>query len=56
MLCINNYSKKYIDECRIKVEDQIASYRNLINTITKQDIHDEIRLNAAIESFEPFLQ
>jgi hypothetical protein len=52
MLSISNYSKKYIDECRLKVEDQIASYRNLINTITKQDIHDEIRLNAAIESFE----
>jgi hypothetical protein len=53
MLCINNYTKEYIDECRVKVGDQIATYRNLINTVTKQSIHDEIRLNAAIESFEP---
>jgi hypothetical protein len=52
MLCVNNYSKKYIDECRLKVEDLIVSYRNLINTITKQNVQDEIRLNAAIESFE----
>jgi len=52
MLCVNSYSKKYIDECRIKIEDQVVSYRNLINTITKQNVLDEIRLNAAIESFE----
>src|SRR4030095_16744442 len=52
MLCVNNYPKEYIGECRLRIEDLITSYRNLINTITKQDVHDEIRLNAAIESFE----
>ena len=52
MFCVNHYPIKYIGECRVKMEDLIASYRNLINTISKQNVNDEIRLTAAIESFE----
>jgi hypothetical protein len=30
MLCINNYELHYIDECRARVQSQVAAYKNLI--------------------------
>jgi hypothetical protein len=43
MLCINGFSQEYIDECRAKINSQLASYQNLVAHV--QD-------KAAIEAFE----
>jgi hypothetical protein len=53
MLCVNNYTQKYIDECRSKVEFQISAYKNLITTAGSKNVTNETKLNTAIESFEP---
>jgi hypothetical protein len=43
MLCINNYTQEYIDECRARVDSQLSSYKKLTKTANK----------SAIEAFEP---
>ena len=53
MLCINNYTKKYINECRSKVDLQLSTYNILVTTARKQVSGNETQLNVAIESFEP---
>jgi hypothetical protein len=52
MLCINNYSKEYIDECRSKVYSLISDYEKLITTARKSADTNEALLNSAIGSFE----
>jgi hypothetical protein len=52
MLSINKYPKKYIDNCRKKIEKQLSSYENLLNSVRKQSGKDEIRDNSALEIFE----
>jgi hypothetical protein len=52
MLCINNYTQEYIDECRAKVNAQLATYRNLVNTARQQTTANDT-LNTAIDTFEP---
>ena len=54
MLCVNNYTQKYIDECRSKVEFQISAYKNIVTTAGSQSGTNETMLNAAIKSFERF--
>jgi hypothetical protein len=27
MLCVNNYTRKYLDECRSKVAEQMVAYK-----------------------------
>ena len=53
MLCVNNYTKKYIDETRSKVEFQISAYKKLVTTAGSQNGTNESLLKAAIESFKP---
>ena len=53
MLCVNNYTQKYIDECRSRVAAQVSAYRTLVITAKNQTSPDESPLNAAIEAFEP---
>jgi hypothetical protein len=53
MLCINNFTQKYIDECRLKVNLQLSTYKNLVTTARKQVGANNALLNSAIESFEP---
>ncbi len=53
MLCVNNYTQKYIDECRSKVDLQLSTYKNLLTTARKQVGANEAILNSAIEAFEP---
>ncbi len=50
MLCVNNYTQKYIDECRSRVAAQASAYQTLVARARKTD---EPLLNAAIEAFEP---
>ncbi len=52
MLCINNYTQKYIDECRSKVDLHLSTYKNLVTTARKLVGNNEDLLNSAIESFE----
>jgi hypothetical protein len=32
MLCVNNYKKDYIDECRSSMEAQLTAYQTLLTT------------------------
>lgn len=52
MLCINNYTQKYGDGCRSKVDLQLSTYKNLVSTARKQVGANEALLNSAIETFE----
>jgi hypothetical protein len=54
VLCINNYTQKYVDECRSKVKSQISAYKNLVTTAGSQNGTNKTILNAAIKSFERF--
>lgn len=53
MLCVNNYTQKYIDECRLRVAAQVSAYQTLVVTARNQTAIDGLHLNAAIEAFEP---
>ncbi len=53
MLCINNYTQKYIDECRSRVAAQVSAYQTLVATARNQTATGEPPLNAAIVAFEP---
>lgn len=53
MLCVNNYTQKYIDGCRLRVNLQLSTYKKLVTTAGNQIGTNETPLNAAIESFEP---
>jgi len=53
MLCVNNYTQKYIDECRSRVAEQVSAYRTLVAAARTQGATDEPVLNTAIEIFEP---
>ena len=55
MLCVNNYTQKYIDECRAKVAAQLSAYQSLVATARHQTAADAPRLKAAIEAFASFL-
>jgi hypothetical protein len=53
MLSMNNYTQKYIDECCLKVNLQLSTYKNLVTTARKQVGDNNALLNSVIESFEP---
>ena len=53
MLCVNNYTQKYVDDCRSRVAAHVAAYNTLVARARKKTAKDEPRLNAAIEAFEP---
>ena len=53
MLCVNNYTQKYIDECRSKVAAQVSAYQTLVTAVRNQAATDIPLVNAAIEAFEP---
>jgi len=53
MLCVNNYTRKYIEECRSKVAEHVAAYQALIAAARKKAGADEPGLSAAIADFEP---
>ncbi|MDD5320091.1 MAG: hypothetical protein PHD43_05650 [Methylococcales bacterium] len=53
MLCVNNYTQKYIDECRSRVAAQVSAYQSLVATARNQAVAGRPLLDAAIEAFEP---
>ena len=48
MLCVNNYTKKYIEECRSRVTAQVSAYQALCAAAAGKS-----PLKAAIEVLEP---
>ena len=53
MLCINTYTQDYINDCRARVEAQLAVYRHLVATARAQPTTNDQPLKAAVDSFEP---
>lgn len=53
MLCMNNYTQEYVDECRASVNAQLSAYRDLISAARKAAAPSDTKLDAAIDSFEP---
>ncbi len=51
MLSVNTYTRDYIDACRLKVEAQLAAYRNLVTIATTGTGADETA--AALGAFAP---
>ena len=47
MLCVNNYHREYINECRAKVEFQVSTYKKVAALKTAG------KLSNALDSFEP---
>ena len=53
MFCVNNYTQRYIDQCRSKVDLQLSTYKNLVTIARKHVGANEALLKSAIEAFEP---
>jgi len=53
MLAVNHYPREYIDECRARVNLQLATYRGLATAARNQVGVIEGPLHSAIEFFEP---
>jgi hypothetical protein len=49
MLCVNSYKKEYIDECRSKMESQLAAYKALATAARA----GKPALKSSVDSFEP---
>ena len=41
MFCETNYTQKYIDECRLRVAEQVSAYQTLVSTARNQAATDE---------------
>ena len=52
MLCVNNYKKAYIDECRASMEAQLAAYRALLAAAKGNAGTGKPTFNSAVERFE----
>jgi hypothetical protein len=53
MLCVNSYTQGYIDECRSRMESQLAAYKALITTARAKTGTSNSALKSAVDSFEP---
>ncbi|MCT2590796.1 hypothetical protein LHJ74_12885 [Streptomyces sp. N2-109] len=53
MLCVNQYSREYITECRMAVDEDIASYRELATAVGGTSGKGKAQAAAALEAFEP---
>lgn len=53
MLSVNHYDRAYVDGCRVRVDEQVAAYRELIEAARVLDPGDDQRLGPAIATFEP---
>lgn len=49
MLAVTNYSQKYIEDCRLRMEAQLAAYR----AVTKVGKTGGPKARAALDAFEP---
>jgi len=47
-----NYPQDYVDQCKLRVKQQLGTCRDLIAAPTPHKTKDA-KINAAVESFEP---
>ena len=52
MLCVNSYRKDYINECRSRMESQLAAY-NVLVTTAREKTGTSKSINLAVDSFKP---
>jgi hypothetical protein len=50
MLCMNSYPKAYIDQCRSKMESQLAAHKGLVSAAGRKR---DTAVQSALASFEP---
>ncbi|MDX6346193.1 MAG: hypothetical protein QOF84_983 [Streptomyces sp.] len=53
MLSMNTYGREYIDDCRAKIEGQVAAYRETAAAGAALGGEGKARYDAAAEAFEP---
>jgi len=53
MLCVNSYPKDYINQCRSRMESQLAAYNVLVTTAREKTGTSKSAINSAVDSFEP---
>jgi hypothetical protein len=53
MLCMNNYTREYVDECRSKIEGQVASYREVTAAGANLRGGGKAQFDTALRAFEP---
>jgi hypothetical protein len=53
MLCVNNDTQKYIDECRSRVAAPVSAYQALCAAARNKTVAGKSPLNAAMEALEP---
>jgi hypothetical protein len=53
MLCVNNYTREYIDECRSNVDVHLVAYQNLVAAARDRAGNTTPFVDAAVEAFEP---
>jgi hypothetical protein len=54
MLCVNKYPKRYVDECRSRMESQLAAYKTLVTTAREKAGTGKSAFNSTVDSFAPF--
>ena len=52
MLCVNNYDQEYVDECRARMQSQLAAYNKLLKT-ARAKARTDAALKSAMASLEP---
>jgi len=54
MLCVNRYERNYIDECRSRMESQLAAYKVLVATAKEKTGNGKSAFNSAVDSLSGF--
>ena len=52
MLSKNAYDQQYIDDCRAKIESQVAAFKKVVTAATELPEDCEVKLDAAMQAFE----
>jgi hypothetical protein len=52
MLSVNTYTRHYVDECRARMESQLAAYETLLKTAGGNTGASKSAMNSAVASFE----
>ena len=52
MLCVNSYTQDYVDDCRSRMESQLAAYKALVTTARAKIESRKSALSAAVDAFE----
>jgi hypothetical protein len=53
MLCVNSYPQNYVDDCRARLESQLAAYQALVAAARANTKTTTSALSAAVQVFEP---